>query len=579
MSYHYILNPFIRNKLEIIENNAIVILDEAHNICNIFESLFSKKIDNKSMEELQDSLQQILNDIDIFIIDKKEIESINEEINKLKNFIKKLKETKTMILNQNNNIINKDKSEDIYLCSLDDFKNLFFKKFSPQFYRKIDDIIKSTIEEKELKDDEIKKLSILQKPINKMHSFLSYLNQIREENILSYKFTLSVDENNGITFDIYCVDASIGMKNFLSLKPYSVILTSGTLSIDMLENLLQFKFYRTLENKHVINNDQFLMNIIEGDKEMNYYFYYNNRKNENQIMSLGNQIKNLAISVKIGGILVFFQSYDFLKTCHDFWLKSNIFEEKEINKSIIYDIKQKNKNVEKEIKKAKNKKNLLLFTVYRGKNSEGINFKDDEARMVICIGIPFPNISDLRVKLKRDFFFFLAEKYDNEYDSRKWYREEAYIAVNQALGRLIRHKNDYGIMICFGREFTNNSLFSEWIKPNKNIIRMKEDNGAYYKSLSDYLSKMKSIYINSDIINIEDSEDKKYDIDEFSEDEEENRDNSEQYHEDEQLYTEEKFIENENINIEDENEEIEENFSEENSDVNIIGRKRKRNNE
>ena len=30
MSYHYVLNPFIRNKLNIIEENAIIILDEAH---------------------------------------------------------------------------------------------------------------------------------------------------------------------------------------------------------------------------------------------------------------------------------------------------------------------------------------------------------------------------------------------------------------------------------------------------------------------------------------------------------------------------------------------------------------------
>ena len=51
----------------------------------------------------------------------------------------------------------------------------------------------------------------------------------------------------------------------------------------------------------------------------------------------------------------------------------------------------------------KKNKNLLLFTVYRGKNSEGINFSDDEARMVICIGVPYPNLSDIKVQLKREF--------------------------------------------------------------------------------------------------------------------------------------------------------------------------------
>ena len=58
MSYNYILNPFIRSKLNIINNNSIVIFDEAHNICSIFESLFSRKIDEKSIFQLQDALKQ-----------------------------------------------------------------------------------------------------------------------------------------------------------------------------------------------------------------------------------------------------------------------------------------------------------------------------------------------------------------------------------------------------------------------------------------------------------------------------------------------------------------------------------------
>ena len=91
MSYHYILNPFIRNKLDIIENNAIIILDEAHNICNIFESLFSNILDENTFEELGQSLQLILDDNDsISVCGKNCLDEINEEINKIKRFIKKL---------------------------------------------------------------------------------------------------------------------------------------------------------------------------------------------------------------------------------------------------------------------------------------------------------------------------------------------------------------------------------------------------------------------------------------------------------------------------------------------------------
>lgn len=40
----------------------------------------------------------------------------------------------------------------------------------------------------------------------------------------------------------------------------------------------------------------------------------------------------------------------------------------------------------------------LLIAVCRGKVSEGLDFSDDNARAVVTIGIPFPNIKDLQVK-------------------------------------------------------------------------------------------------------------------------------------------------------------------------------------
>jgi Rad3-related DNA helicase len=110
--------------------------------------------------------------------------------------------------------------------------------------------------------------------------------------------------------------------------------------------------------------------------------------------------------------------------------------------------------------------------------------------MVICVGIPYPNILDIKVQLKK---IFLEEKNKNgisEYNSNQWCKEEAFIAINQSLGRLIRHKDDYGIMICFGNEFKDNSLFTEWIKQNEKIIQLKDNNKEYYKELENYLLYM-----------------------------------------------------------------------------------------
>ena len=286
----------------------------------------------------------------------------------------------------------------------------------------------------------------------------------------------------------FCIDASYGMQDLLKINPYSIILTSGTLSINTLENLLRINFKEKLHNNHVIKNSQFLAYLIPSfqtkDTKSNYSFILRNRGNKEQIISLGNEIYNMANSVKIGGILVFFQSYEYLNNCFKVWLSNKIINKFNSIKKAIFDFKYMRDKNEKLIKEGKEKKNLLLFTVYRGKNSEGINFPNDESRMVICIGVPYPNLFDIKVKLKIDF---LDQKYKKErkgLNGWEWYREEGMISVNQSLGRLIRNKDDYGIMICFGIEFKNSLLlFSKWIKNNISCVNLNENNEDYYKKI------------------------------------------------------------------------------------------------
>ena len=164
--------------------------------------------------------------------------------------------------------------------------------------------------------------------------------------------------------------------------------------------------------------------------------------------------------------------------------------------------------------------------------------------MIICVGIPYPNISDLKVRLKWNF---LEEKYLTDksgYSSRDWYREEAFNAVNQALGRLIRHKDDYGIMICIGTEFREKSVFSKWIEPNIQSIRMKEDNGNYYKGLEDYLLKMKKYDKAQDIIDINEPLYEECDHEESEEDDDDLEEKVEAYYEEDSSYKRD-FIEEE----------------------------------
>merc|ERR1719158_70762 len=45
----------------------------------------------------------------------------------------------------------------------------------------------------------------------------------------------------------------------------------------------------------------------------------------------------------------------------------------------------------------------VFMAVCRGKVSEGLDFADNNARAVICVGIPFPAVKDTLVDLKKKY--------------------------------------------------------------------------------------------------------------------------------------------------------------------------------
>ena len=137
-------------------------------------------------------------------------------------------------------------------------------------------------------------------------------------------------------------------------------------------------------------------------------------------------------------------------------------------------------------------------------------------------------------------------------------------------------------MICFGKEFTRNSLFSEWIKPNEESIRLyNESDNKYYKKLEDFLNYMNGKF-KPDENNIIQFEQKNIEYEASDEEGKEDEDSmveiDKKYLEDEIIYDgdDEQSDENE-ITIVKEIKESEEEFQDENSNFNIIGHKTKRN--
>ena len=114
------------------------------------------------------------------------------------------------------------------------------------------------------------------------------------------------------------------------------------------------------------------------------------------------------------GVLLFLPSYRLLNKLIERWQTTNVWNRISNRKVIIQEprfsdefessirhfnevIESTNKNSSKGVDGA------LFIAVCRGKVSEGLDFADNNARAVICVGIPFPSYKDAQVKLKMTY--------------------------------------------------------------------------------------------------------------------------------------------------------------------------------
>lgn len=103
--------------------------------------------------------------------------------------------------------------------------------------------------------------------------------------------------------------------------------------------------------------------------------------------------------------------------------------------------------------------------------SEGLDFADHAGRAVVVTGIPYAPRNDPKVRLKREYLDEQAQFYQLRHKALtgdEWYNQQATRAVNQAVGRVIRHRHDYGAIIFCDERFMNQNCHSQiscWIQP------------------------------------------------------------------------------------------------------------------
>jgi chromosome transmission fidelity protein 1 len=95
--------------------------------------------------------------------------------------------------------------------------------------------------------------------------------------------------------------------------------------------------------------------------------------------------------------------------------------------------------------------------------SEGINFSDALARCVCVVGLPYSNIgsADMVEKMRYLDTLKLSTNNTGESAGRAYYENTCWKAINQSIGRAIRHRADYACLLLIDKRYTRTAIPSK----------------------------------------------------------------------------------------------------------------------
>eukprot|EP01065_Artemidia_motanka_P029323 TRINITY_DN35463_c0_g1_i1.p1 TRINITY_DN35463_c0_g1~~TRINITY_DN35463_c0_g1_i1.p1 ORF type:complete len:949 (+),score=274.51 TRINITY_DN35463_c0_g1_i1:63-2849(+) len=294
----------------------------------------------------------------------------------------------------------------------------------------------------------------------------------------AFRFAVrTVDDPSGHNNEellLLCVDPRPSIRQLLGFGPAeirSLVLASGTLSplgsfigelgLNVPENC-------RLSSGHVIDVRRQLLAVAvsRGHEAVELNSRYGNRASPAYLRALGVSCASIA-SQTPGGVLVFFQSYSFLRSATDEWKRTmgrvrTLWEELARMKEIFEEGRGgvDARTVHAAYTAAAERgRGALLLAVMRGRMSEGIDFADGQARAVLVVGIPFASVESLQVKLQN--------QHAQSIGIRDWYLADAMRSVNQAVGRAIRHRHDYGAIVLLDSRFSSpavRAMLPGWVR-------------------------------------------------------------------------------------------------------------------
>ncbi|KAJ7366620.1 helicase C-terminal domain-containing protein [Mycena albidolilacea] len=293
----------------------------------------------------------------------------------------------------------------------------------------------------------------------------------------------------------------------------SVILAGGTMSpisdvINQLFAQLPPDKITSFSCGHIIPESNLQTIVVgKGPRGGDLEYKAGKQGDETVIAELGQILQNFAALVP-RGMIVFFPSYHFLNTARAVWQKSGAFARFESKKKVFFEPEQSTQvdQVLQDYSSAVHETNStptsqvkskggLLFAVIGAKLSEGLNFADDLARAVVIVGLPFANLSSPELRERMKYVKELEAKRGTKRPpgqkdaAAELYENMCMNAVNQSIGRAIRHKGDWASLILLDQRYGSASIrakLPKWIGGRMTVAdgfgQAIRELGSFYKN-------------------------------------------------------------------------------------------------
>ncbi|KAJ4967111.1 hypothetical protein NE237_018960 [Protea cynaroides] len=491
--YSYVINPVIRRAMEVDIEGSILILDEAHNIEDMAREAGTVDVEEDVLDALQTELGQLC------FADSTIYQPLHETIEGILSWVGQRKST-----------LQKHEFQHYFTCWTGEkaLRELQEAGISKQCFPILQECAAKAIKAASNGESEVACLTGMSSAVLEgLFSSFSYFFSGNGLHIHDYQLVLQRyvkrDGEHGSrcihSFSLWCLNPAVVFREIADLS-MSVILTSGTLSpMGSFTSELGVQFETCIEAPHVIDTGTQLWAGAISTGPGNYPLNASYKTADCYAFqdALGATLEEICKIVP-DGALVFFPSYHLMEKLSNRWRETGQWSRLNAQKSLFVEPRGSQDDFELALKgyydsirrgngpasrKRRGKKRGLnqldakspqisskggaaFLAVCRGKVSEGIDFSDENARVVIIVGIPFPNIHDIKVAKKK--------KYNDTYQSSKnllsgnqWYCHQAFRALNQAAGRCIRHSFDYGSIIFIDerfREERNIAHISKWIR-------------------------------------------------------------------------------------------------------------------